>query len=72
MPLDPCDNTTRVIHYRVEVPPSFHGDGKEKDIFSLWKSRLELAVKACNDAHGQDLAILLPTRLSGDALAYAG
>lgn len=63
-------NTTRVIHYRVELPPCFHGDGKDKESFSLWKTRLELAVKACTDTQHQDLATILPTRLSGDALSY--
>ena len=53
----------------MEFPPCFHGDGKDKESFSLWKVRLELAVKACAD--GQlDIATILPTRLSGDALAY--
>lgn len=60
----------RIVHYKVELPPCFHGDGKDKDSFSLWKSRLELSVKACSDYQQQDLATILPTRLSGDALAY--
>ena len=64
------NNTKRVIHYRVELPPSFHGDGKDKESFSLWKARLELAVKACADGQQQDIATILPTRLSGDALTY--
>lgn len=63
-------NTKRIIHYRVELPPPFHGDGKDKESFSLWKARLELAVKACAEGQQQDIAIILPTRLSGDALAY--
>ncbi|KAL6455407.1 hypothetical protein MHYP_G00361510 [Metynnis hypsauchen] len=61
---------TRVIHYKVELPPCFHGDGKDKESFSLWKARQELAVKACTSAQTQTLATILPTRLSGDALAY--
>lgn len=65
------DTTTKtVVHYRVELPPYFHGDGKDKESFSLWKTRLELAVKACADGQQLDLATILPTRLSGDALAY--
>lgn len=64
------NNTKRVIHYRVELPPFFHGDGKDKESFSLWKARLELAVKACADGQQQEIATILPTRLSGDALAY--
>lgn len=63
-------NTSRVIHYKVELPPCFHGDGKDKESFSLWKARLELAVRACPASQQQDLATILPTRLSGDALAY--
>lgn len=63
-------NIRRIIHYKVELPPCFHGDGKDKDSFSLWKARLELTVKACCDNPQQDLATILPTRLSGDALAY--
>ncbi|MGL6013297.1 MAG: hypothetical protein ACRC0J_17600, partial [Shewanella oncorhynchi] len=31
---------------------------------------MELAVKACADGQTQNLAAILPTRLSGDALAY--
>lgn len=70
-PITPSNNNTkRVIHYRVELPPSFHGNGKDKESFSLWKARLELAVKACADGQQQDIATILPTRLSGDALAY--
>lgn len=64
------NHTTKVLHFKVDLPPCFHGDGKDKDSFSLWKARLELAVKACADAQTQDLAAILPTRLSGDALAY--
>lgn len=59
-----------VIHYKVELPPCFHGDGKDKDSFSLWKARLELAVRACPASRQSDLATILPTRLSGDALAF--
>lgn len=65
------DTSTRtVVHYRVELPPCFHGDGKDKESFSLWKTRLELAIKACADGQSLDVATILPTRLSGDALAY--
>ncbi len=65
-----ANRTTRLLHFKVDLPPCFHGDGRDKDSFSLWKARLELAVKACADAQTQDLAAILPTRLSGDALAY--
>lgn len=54
----------------MELPPPFHGDDKDKESFSLWKARLELAVKACAEGQQQDIATILPTRLSGDALAY--
>lgn len=64
------DTTKTVVHYRVDLPPYFHGDGKDKENFSLWKTRLELAVKACADGQQLDIATILPTRLSGDALAY--
>lgn len=63
-------DTKTVVHYRVELPPCFHGDGKDKESFTLWKTRLELAVKACADGQQLDIATILPTRLSGDALAY--
>lgn len=63
-------HTSRVIHYKVDLPPCFHGDGKDKESFSLWKARLELAVRACPASQQQDLATILPTRLSGDALAF--
>ncbi|KAL0154104.1 hypothetical protein M9458_050563, partial [Cirrhinus mrigala] len=65
-----ANRTTRLLHFKVDLPPCFHGDGRDKDSFSLWKARLELAVKACADAQTQDLTAILPTRLSGDALAY--
>ncbi len=65
-----ANRTTRLLHFKVDLPLCFHGDGRDKDSFSLWKARLELAVKACADAQTQDLAAILPTRLSGDALAY--
>ncbi|KAL0197559.1 hypothetical protein M9458_006099, partial [Cirrhinus mrigala] len=65
-----ANRTTRLLHFKDDLPPCFHGDGRDKDNFSLWKARLELAVKACADAQTQDLAAILPTRLSGDALAY--
>ncbi len=65
-----ANRTTRLLHFKVDLPPCFHGGGRDKDSFSLWKARLELAVKACADAQTQDLAAILPTRLSGDALAY--
>ncbi len=65
-----ANRTTRLLHFKVDLPPCFHGDGRDKDSFSLWKARLELAVKAGADAQTQDLAAILPTRLSGDALAY--
>ncbi len=65
-----ANRTTRLLHFKVDLPPCFHGDGRDKDSFSLWKARLELAVKACANAQMQDLAAILPTRLSGDALAY--
>ncbi len=65
-----ANRTTRLLHFKVDLPPCFHGDGRDKDSFSLWKARLELAVKACADAQTQDLAAILPMRLSGDALAY--
>ena len=39
------DETKTVVHYKVELPPCFHGDGKDKESFSLWKARLELAVQ---------------------------
>lgn len=64
------DKPKTVLHYRVELPPYFHGDGKDKESFSLWKTRLELAVKACAEGQQLDIATILPTRLSGDALAY--
>lgn len=64
------DTTKTVLHYRVELPPYFHGDGKDKESFSLWKTRLELTVKACAEGQQLDIATILPTRLSGDALAY--
>ena len=54
----------------MELPPCFHGDGKDKESFSLLKVRLELAVKACADRCQLDIATILLTRLSGDALAY--
>lgn len=54
----------------MELPAPFHGDGKDKESFSLWKARLELAVKACAEGQQQDIATILPTRPSGDALAY--
>lgn len=28
-----------VVHYRVELPPCFHGDGKDKESFTLWKKK---------------------------------
>lgn len=59
-----------MVHYRVDLPPYFHGDGKDKESFSLWKTRLELAVKACADGQQLDIATILPVCLSGDALAY--
>lgn len=65
-----ANRTTGLLHFKVDLPPCFHGDGRDKDSFSLWKARLELAVKACADAQRQDLAAILPTRLSGDALTY--
>lgn len=64
------DTTKTVLHYRVELPPYFHGDGKDKESFSLWKTRLELTVKACAEGQQLDIATILPTRLSRDALAY--
>lgn len=54
----------------MDLPPCFHGDGKDKESFAFWKTRLELAVKACADGQKLDIATILPTRLSGDALAY--
>lgn len=66
----PRDQTKTVVHYRVELPPYFHGDGKDKESFTLWRTRLELAVKACADGQQLDIATILPTRLSRDALAY--
>ncbi len=60
-----ANHTTRLLHFKVDLPPCFHGDGRDKYSFSLWKARLELAVKACADAKTQDLAAILPTRLSG-------
>ncbi len=65
-----ANRTTRLLHFKVDLPPCFHGDSRDKDSFSLWKTHLELAVKACADAQTQDLAAILPTRLSGYALAY--
>lgn len=65
----PPDTSKTVVHYRVELPPCFHGDGKDKESFALWKTRLALAVKACADGQQLDIATILPTRLSGDALA---
>lgn len=59
-----------VVHYRVDLPPYFHGDGKDNESFALWKTRLELAVKACADGQKLDIATILPTCLSGDPLAY--
>lgn len=29
------DTTKTVVHYRVELSPYFHGDGKDKESFSL-------------------------------------
>ena len=62
--------TKQRLHYSVELPPCFHGVGRDKESFSLLKVRLELAVKACADGRQLDIATILPTRLSGDALAY--
>lgn len=56
------DTTRTVPHHRVELPPYFHGDGKDKKSFCLWLTRLKLAVKAY-------IATILPTRLSPDILA---
>lgn len=66
----PQDTSKTVVHYRVDLPPCFHGDGKDKESFALWKMRLELAVKACTEGQQLEIATILPTRLSGDALAY--
>lgn len=65
-----ASSTSRVLHYKIDLPPCFHRDGKDKDGFSLWRARFELAIKACTESGQRDRATLLPTRLSGDALAY--
>lgn len=62
--------TTRVIHYHVELSSYFHRDGKDKESFTLWKTCLQLAVNDCSNMKFNDLATILPTCLSGDALAY--
>ena len=64
------DTTKAVMHHRVDLPPYFHGDGKDKESFSKWKTRLELAVKARAVGQQLNIGIILPTRLSGDALSY--
>lgn len=66
----PQDTSKTVVHYRVDLPPCFHGDGKDQESFSLWKTRLELTVKACADGQQLDITTILPTRISGDALVY--
>ncbi|KAA0712401.1 hypothetical protein E1301_Tti018229 [Triplophysa tibetana] len=64
------NDMTKVQHLKVDLPPCYHVDGKDLDRFSLWKARLELAVKAFTDAQTQDLATILPTSLK-EALAIA-
>lgn len=49
----------------MDLPPCFHGDGKDKESFAFWKTRLELAVKACADGQKLDIATIRVARLGG-------
>lgn len=49
------DTTKAVVHYRVELPPYFHRDGRRT------KKNVELAVRACANGQQLDIARILPT-----------
>ncbi len=61
------DRATKMAYCRVELPPYSHGDGKDKESVSVWKTRLELTVKACADGQQLHIATILPAGLSGAA-----
>lgn len=64
------DTSKVVVHYQVDLPPCFHSNGKNYGMdLSMEKNRLKLTVKAWTDGQQLDIATILPTHHSGDALA---